>query len=87
MIGSLFTIQRLIRSFSYDDALIQLGKLEESFSDYSTIYEMKGMVYYFKKMPEEALANYRLAFGKNTENADAYRMKIFLEKQLNVQAK
>lgn len=86
MINNLLRGQQLIRSKNFDGAIELLTKLENEFSEFSIISELKGMAYYFGRRPEEALSSYRQAFSKNTQNVDAYKMKVFLEKKLNVQA-
>lgn len=87
MIDDLFTAQRLIRSRNFTGAITLLDKLEDKFKKYSVISELKGTTYYLMGNLEKALAEYRLAFSKNTDNVDAYKMKTYLEKKMGVEAK
>lgn len=82
--SALFDVQRLIRSNNFSDALKQLDNLEKEYEGFSIISEMKGLTYYMKKDINNALAMFRLAFSKNPENRDAYKMKVYLEKKLGI---
>ncbi len=80
----LFNIQKLIRGKNIGDALIELGKLEEKYADFSIVAELKATAYYINKDVENALSYYRKAFSLNSDNIDAYKMKVYLEKKLGV---
>lgn len=84
MIGDLFESQRLIRGKNYKDAILKLNELEKKYKQFSTIHELKGIAYYLDKDIEKSLSFFRKAFAVNPQNADAYRMKVYLEKKLNV---
>jgi len=84
LMNKLFSIQKLVRSRNFQDALEQLSSLEKKYPDLSIIPEMKATTYYMNKDVESALSYYRRAFAVNPENQDAYRMKLYLEKKLNV---
>jgi tetratricopeptide (TPR) repeat protein len=86
LMSRLFKVQRLIRASNFDDALQKLSDLEKDFEDFSIISELKGITYYMKKDINKALSMFRLAFSKNPKNKDAYKMKVYLEKKLGVDA-
>lgn len=86
LMSNLFKVQRLIRSNNFDDAIDKLNNLEKDYSDFSIISELKGITYYMKKDVNKALSMFRLAFSKNPQNSDAYKMKIYLEKKLGIDA-
>lgn len=86
LISELFEVQRLIRANNYSDALTRLDQLEKDNKDFSIISELKGITYYMKKDINNALSMFRLAFGKNPKNYDAYKMKVYLEKKLGIDA-
>jgi len=84
LMSSLFDVQRLIRSNNFADALSKLDKLEKEYKNFSIIPEMKGLTYYMQKDVNKALSMFRIAFSKNPENRDAYKMKVYLEKKLGI---
>lgn len=84
LISELFKVQRLIRSNNFSDALTRLESLEEAHQGFSIIPELKGITYYMKRDINKALSMFRLAFGKNPQNKDAYKMKVYLEKKLGI---
>ncbi|MDA8792399.1 hypothetical protein N9N67_04090 [Bacteriovoracaceae bacterium] len=86
LIAELFDAQRLIRGRSFNEAISKLTKLEKDYSNMSIVYELKATTYYLMKNIENALAYYRKAFSINSENTDAYKMKEYLEKSLNLSA-
>lgn len=86
LMGELFKVQRLIRSNNFADALGRLDELEKKHSDFSIITELKGIAYYMQKDVTKALSMFRDAFSKNSNNRDAYKMKVYLEKRLGLDA-
>jgi tetratricopeptide (TPR) repeat protein len=86
LISELFKAQRLIRANNLEDALALLNNLEQKHKDFSVISELKGIAYYMRKDFENALSMFRMAFSKNSKNTDAYKMKVYLEKRLGLDA-
>ena len=84
LMNDLFNVQKLVRGRNFADALKQLDALEKKHPQLSIIPEMKATTYYMNQDIENALSYYRKAFALNPENADAYRMKTYLEKKLNL---
>jgi tetratricopeptide (TPR) repeat protein len=84
LMNNLFDVQKLIRGKNFRDALTKLDELEAKHPLLSVIPELKATAYYMNKEVENALSYYRKAFALNPENSDAYRMKLYLEKKLNV---
>lgn len=84
LMNELFNVQKLVRGRNFADALKQLDTLEKKHPQLSIIPEMKATTYYMNRDIENALSYYRKAFALNPENADAYRMKTYLEKKLNL---
>jgi len=84
MISQLFKIQGMIRSQKFDEAIRKLEELEKDFGNFSIIPELQGIVLYMKKDIEKALGSFRKSFAINPKNADAYKMKIYLEKKLGI---
>ncbi len=84
LMNELFNVQKLVRGRNFTDALKQLDALEKKHPQLSIIPEMKATTYYMNRDIENALSYYRKAFSLNPENADAYRMKTYLEKKLNL---
>ena len=84
LISQLFETQRQIRAKDYSGALKKLDKLEEKFPHYSIVYELKASAYYLDKQFKRALNYYRKAFSVNSDNRDAYIMKIYLEKKFKL---
>lgn len=80
----LFNVQKLIRGRNISDAIKKLDQLEKKFGDFSIVAELKATAYYMNKDIENALSYYRRAFALNSENVDAYKMKVYLEKKLGV---
>jgi tetratricopeptide (TPR) repeat protein len=84
LMSELFDVQRLIRSNNFQGALTRLDTLEKEYKNFSIIPEMKGLAYYMNKDINKALSMFRIAFSKNPENRDAYKMKVYLEKKLGI---
>jgi len=84
LMNQLFDVQKMIRGRNFRDALLQLDELEKKHPGLSIIPELKATSYYMNKEVENALSYYRKAFALNPDNADAYRMKIYLEKKLGI---
>ena len=84
LMAELFNIQKLIRSNNYSEAINKLELLEKDFPNFSIIPELKGITYYMSKDIEKALSQFRAAFSKNSDNRDAFRMKVYLEKKLGI---
>jgi len=84
LISQLFETQRQIRAKDYSGALKKLDKLEEKFPHYSIVYELKASAYYLDKQFKRALNYYRKAFSVNSDNRDAYIMKVYLEKKFKL---
>lgn len=84
MMVELFSIQKLIRSGNYQSAIARLDELEKKYKHFSIIAELKATAYYLNKDIEKALSYYRMAFALNSDNVDAYKMKVYLEKKLKI---
>jgi tetratricopeptide (TPR) repeat protein len=84
LMQELFTVQKLIRGRNISDALKKLDDLEKKYKGFSIVAELKATAYYMNKDIENALTYYRKAFALNSENIDAYKMKVYLEKKLGV---
>lgn len=84
LMNQLFDVQKLVRGRNFRDALAKLDDLEVKHPALSIIPEMKATAYYMNKEVESALSYYRKAFSLNSDNHDAYRMKLYLEKKLGV---
>lgn len=84
MMVELFSIQKLIRSGNYQSAIGRLDELEKKYKHFSIIAELKATAFYLNKDIEKALAYYRMAFALNSDNVDAYKMKVYLEKKLKI---
>jgi tetratricopeptide (TPR) repeat protein len=84
LMNQLFNVQKMIRGRNFRDAIGQLDDLERKHPALSVIPELKATSYYMNKEVENALSYYRKAFALNPDNADAYRMKIYLEKKLGI---
>jgi tetratricopeptide (TPR) repeat protein len=84
LMNELFDVQKLIRSRNFKDAISKLESLEEKNQGLSIIPELRATAMYLNKDVEGALSYYRKAFALNPDNADAYRMKTYLEKKLGV---
>ncbi len=84
-VGSeLFEAQRLMRAGGYDGSMKILDKLMEEYPYSSLINELKGAVYYLKRDYKNSLIYYDMACKYNIKNADALKMKKYLEDQLGV---
>lgn len=84
LINDLFGVQKLIRGKNFGDAISQLEDLEKKHPRLSVIPELRATAFYLNKDIEKSLSYYRKAYTLNPENADAYRMKAYLEKKLGV---
>jgi tetratricopeptide (TPR) repeat protein len=84
LIVEIFDVQKLIRGKNFTDALGKLNNLEKDYPHFSIISELKGTTYYMMKDIEKALSQYRKAFALNSDNVDAYKMKVYLEKRLGI---
>lgn len=84
LMNELFDVQKLIRARNFTDAINKLQDLEKKNPRLSIIPELRATAMYLNKDVEGALSYYRKAFSVNPDNADAYRMKIYLEKKLGV---
>lgn len=82
--ANLFEAQRLTRDGSYDQALQLLEDVDREESFLSITNEMRGGIHYLRQDFQRALAAYRRAFAINSENRDAYSMKLYLERALGV---
>ncbi len=82
--SNLFEAQRLIRSGGYDNSLKILENLGEKYPFSSMINELKATAYYLKKDYPNSLLYYDMATKYNKNNADAFKMKRYLEEELGV---
>ncbi|OFZ14260.1 MAG: hypothetical protein A2X86_05275 [Bdellovibrionales bacterium GWA2_49_15] len=87
LVTQLFEVQRQIRIKDYVDALKRLDILEKDFPHYSVVYELKASTYYLSKDFSKALSYYRKAFSMNSDNRDAYIMKLYLEEKFKLEPK
>lgn len=81
----LFEVQRLLRAGGYEESLKMLKELNEQYPYSSIIHELTGAAYYFKKDYKNSLIYYDMAYKYNPNNADAFRMKKYLEDELGVE--
>lgn len=86
LISEVLKAQALIRSRNYGGAISKLDELEKDYKNFSVIPELKGIAYYMSKDMEKALSMFRTAFSLNSENSDAYKMKVYLEKKMGIDA-
>ena len=84
LVVELFDVQKLIRGKNFVDAMNKLNELEKKYPHFSIIAELKATTYYMQKDVEKALSYYRKAFALNSDNVDAYKMKVYLEKKLGI---
>jgi tetratricopeptide (TPR) repeat protein len=75
VISGLFESQRLVKSKRFEEALSLLGKLEEKMPFISSIYEIKGGIYFLQKNYGAALEAFNLALKYNPKNIESRRMK------------
>lgn len=80
----LFEVQRLTRDKAYDRAILIIEEIEKEEGSLSITSEMRAGIYYLKKDFQQALSFYRKAFALNSQNKDAYSMKLYLEQQLGL---
>lgn len=86
LMNQLFDVQKLIRGRNFLDALTKLKELEKEYEHFSIITELKATTYYMMKYVEKALSHYRRAFAKNSDDVEAYKMKVYLEKKMGIDA-
>ena len=86
-INELFEIQRLIRNKNIRKAIALLDDLDKQNLGISIISELRGTALYLLGEYESSLANYREAFRTNSDNKDAYKMKVYLEDKLGIEGK
>ena len=84
LVVELFDVQKLIRGKNFVDAMNKLNELEKKYPHFSIIAELKATTYYMMKDVEKALSYYRKSFALNSDNVDAYKMKVYLEKKLGI---
>jgi tetratricopeptide (TPR) repeat protein len=84
LVTELFDVQKLIRGKNFSDAIKKLDILEKDNPQFSVIAELKATTYYMMKDMEKALTYYRKAFAINSDNVDAYKMKVYLEKIMKI---
>jgi len=84
LMNKLFDVQKMVRGRNFRDAILKLDELEKQHPNLSIIPELKATAYYMSKEVEQALSYYRKAFSLNPDNADAYRMKLYLEKKMGI---
>ena len=84
--NQLFEAQRQIRGKNYDKALQILDKQENLFPQVSIIPELSASAYYLQKDLDKSLDAYKKAVAINSENLDAFKMKLFLEKSMGLKA-
>jgi tetratricopeptide (TPR) repeat protein len=76
---SMFEIQRLSKVKRYDEALKILDQVQEKAPYMSSVYEMKGGIYYLRGAYRDAYDSYARAVTLNPKNADSQRMKEHLQ--------
>lgn len=84
LMSDLFEVQKIVRARNFGDAIAKLKILERDYPNFSIINELMGISYYMNKDIENALSMFRLAFSKNPDNSDAFKMKVYLEKKLGI---
>jgi tetratricopeptide (TPR) repeat protein len=80
----LFEAQRMIRSKNYEGALKKIDEAEAVMPKLSVTKELQAATYYMQNDYKKALDHYQQAFAANTENLDAYKMIVYLEKAMGV---
>jgi tetratricopeptide (TPR) repeat protein len=85
IISGLFESQRLVKSNRIEDALRLLAKLEERAPYLSTIYEIRGGIFFIQKNYAGALESFNLALKYNPKNVEARRLKSALIEMNNNQ--
>lgn len=83
-IAELFEAQRMIRSKNYDGAGKKIDEVEKNYPHLSITKELKASSYYLRNDYKKALDYYQQAYYANTENLDAYKMMVYLEKSMGV---
>ena len=83
-IAELFEAQRMIRSKNYDGATKKIEEVEKNYPHLSVTRELKASSYYLRNDYKKALDYYQQAYYANTENLDAYKMMVYLEKAMGV---
>jgi tetratricopeptide (TPR) repeat protein len=78
IVESMFESQRLTKIKRYDEALRVLNEVQDKVPFISSIYEMKGGIYYLRGSYRDAYDYYSKAVTLNPKNADARRMKDYL---------
>lgn len=84
LVNELFEVQRLIRAQNYSTAASKIEELEKKHPRLSIIKELKASGYYLQSDYKKALDFYKQAYFANSENIDAYKMMVYLEKSLGV---
>lgn len=83
-IAELFEAQRMIRSKNYDGATKKIEEVEKNYPHLSVTKELKASSYYLRNDYKKALDYFQQAYYANTENLDAYKMMVYLEKAMGV---
>jgi tetratricopeptide (TPR) repeat protein len=82
--ADLFEAQRMIRSRNYIGAIKKIDEVEKSIPKLSVTKELQGATYYMQNDYKSALDYYQQAYAANTENLDAYKMIVYLEKAMGI---
>ena len=82
--ADLFEAQRMIRSSNYEGAIQKITEVEKALPKLSVTKELQAAAYYMQNDYKKALDYYQQAFATNTDNLDAYKMVLYLEKAMSV---
>jgi tetratricopeptide (TPR) repeat protein len=83
-VTDLFEVQRMIRSRNYDGAIKKIDEVEKYLPKLSVTKELQAAAYYMQNDYKRALDYYQQAYAANTENLDAYKMIVYLEKAMGI---
>ena len=84
LVNELFEVQRLIRAQNYSTAGSKIEELEKRYPKLSITKELKASSFYLQNDYKKALDFYGQAYFANSENIDAYKMMVYLEKSLGI---
>jgi len=82
--ADLFEAQRMIRSKNYLGALKKIDEVDKLMPKLSVTKELQAATYYLQNDYKKAFDYYQQAFAANTENLDAYKMILYLEKAMGI---
>jgi tetratricopeptide (TPR) repeat protein len=87
VVDALFEAQRLTRAGRLEDALKEVRFVQKEAPQISASYEIEGGVYYLQKKLPQAFDAYSTAVKQNPRNAEAARMRNYLQTALGLGGK